>query len=118
MAIQNESSAVEAVNKEPELVASLDGGEPVLLDTNNECFMDLESKRVDAVVADEVLVKYVIKERGPEKFKILEENFGEEEYGIGVRKEDTKLLAEINKAMDEMREDGKYDEIYQKWFAN
>lgn len=118
VAIQNESSAVDAVNTEPELVASFAGGEPILFDTNNECFMDLEAKRADVVVADEVLARYYIKQRGAEKYKVLEEYFAEEEYGIGVRKEDTKLLAEINKAMNQMREDGTYDEIYQKWFAN
>jgi polar amino acid transport system substrate-binding protein len=118
VAIQNQSSAVDAVNTEPELVASFDGGEPILFETNNECFMDLEAKRADAVVADEVLARYYIKQRGAEKYKVLEEYFAEEEYGIGVRKEDTKLLAEINKAMNEMREDGTYDEIYLKWFAN
>lgn len=118
VAIQNESSAVDAVNTEPELVASFDQGAPILFDTNNECFMDLEAKRADAVVADEVLARYYIKQRGAEKYKVLEEYFTEEEYGVGVRKEDTKLLAEINKALDKMREDGTYDEIYQKWFAN
>lgn len=117
VAIQNESSAVDAVNTEPELVASFAGGEPVLFDTNNEAFMDLEAKRSDAVVADEVLARYYIKQRGVEKYKVLEENFGEEEYGIGIRKEDTQLVAEINKAMEAIKGEGKYDEIYQKWFA-
>ena len=79
--------------------------------------MDLEAKRSDAVVADEVLARYYIKKRGAEKFKVLAEDFGEEEYGIGVRKEDAQLLAKVNGALDEMREDGKYEEIYQKWFA-
>lgn len=117
VAIQNQSSAVDAVNTEPELVASFAGGEPILFDTNNEAFMDLEAKRSDAVVADEVLARYYIKKRGAEKFKVLAEDFGEEEYGIGVRKEDAQLLAKVNGALDEMREDGKYEEIYQKWFA-
>lgn len=117
VAIQNQSSAVDAVNTEPELVASFAGGEPVLFDTNDQAFMDLEAKRADAVVADEVLARYYIKQRGAEKYKVLAEDFGEEDYGIGIRKEDTKLLAEVNKALDAMRADGTYNEIYQKWFA-
>ena len=55
VAAQTGSSAVDAMNTEPELVAAFDGGEPVLFDTNNEAFMDLEVKRSDALVADEVL---------------------------------------------------------------
>ncbi|MDD2235177.1 MAG: amino acid ABC transporter substrate-binding protein [Desulfitobacteriaceae bacterium] len=117
VAIQNESSAVDAVNTEPELVASFAGGEPILFDTNNEAFMDLEAKRADAVVADEVLARYYIKLRGVEKYKVLEEHFGEEEYGIGVRKDDVELLEAIDNALNELREDGTYEKIYQKWFA-
>jgi polar amino acid transport system substrate-binding protein len=117
VALQNGSSAVDAVNAEPELVAAFDGGAPVLFDTNNECFMDLEAGRAEAVVADEVLAKYYIKQRGAEKFKILEEDFGSEEYGIGVRKADKKLLELLDKTLDEMRADGTYKQIYDKWFS-
>ena len=48
--------------------------------------LDLEAGRSDAVVADEVLARYYIKLRGPENYKVLDEDFGEEDYGIGVRK--------------------------------
>ena len=116
VAVQSESSALEAINKEPEIVETFDGGEPVLFDTNHEAIMDLEAGRVNAVVGDEVLIRYYIKQKNPEDYKILEEDFGEEEYGIGLRKEDKKLLELINKTLDEMREDGSYDEIYGKWF--
>ena len=53
--------------------------------------MDLEAGRTDAVVADEVIIRYYVSKKGEEKYKILEEDFGKEEYGIGVRKEDTAL---------------------------
>ncbi|HHX24256.1 MAG: amino acid ABC transporter substrate-binding protein [Tepidanaerobacteraceae bacterium] len=118
VAAQTGSSAVDAMNTEPELVAAFDGGEPVLFDTNNEAFMDLEAKRSDALVADEVLARYYIKQRGAEKYVILEEDFGDEEYGIGFRKQDKKLLEMVDNTLDEMREDGTFDEIYQKWFGD
>ncbi len=117
VAAQTGSSAVDAMNTEPELVKSFDGGEPVLFDTNNEAFMDLEAKRVDAVVADEVLARYYIKQKGADKYTILDEDFGDEEYGIGFRKQDKKLLEMVDKTLDEMRKDGSYDLIYQKWFG-
>ena len=58
-----------------------------------------------------------MKQRGAEKYRVLEDNFGEEEYGIGVRKSDTELLEQLNKALEEARNDGSYDALYQKWFA-
>jgi len=117
VAIQNQSSAIDAVNTEPDLVASFKDGEPVLFDTNNECFMDLEAGRSDAVVADEVLARYYIKLRGPEKYKVLDEDFGEEDYAVGLRKSDGELLEAINGAMNDLRDDGTYHEFYIKWFA-
>ncbi len=117
VAAQTGSSAVDAMNTEPELVKAFDGGEPVLFDTNHEAFMDLEAKRVDAVVADEVLARYYIKQKGVEKYTILDEDFGDEEYGIGFRKQDNKLLEMVEKTLDDMRKDGTYDSIYQKWFG-
>ena len=54
--------------------------------TNNEAFNDLEAGRSDAIVVDEVLARYYMKQNGEEKYKVLEENLGDEEFGIGLRK--------------------------------
>ena len=63
---QNGSSSLDAINKDSEFVESLSGGAAILFDTYNDAFMDLEAKRSDALVADEVLVRYYLKERGTE----------------------------------------------------
>lgn len=118
VAAQSGSTAVDAIMNYPELVAEFNGGEPTLFETNDQAFMDLEAGRSDAVVADEVLARYYIKQRGEEKYKVLEEDFGKEEYGIGIRKLDTELLKLVDDTLDEIREDGTYDEIYSKWFSN
>ncbi|SDY74903.1 amino acid ABC transporter substrate-binding protein, PAAT family (TC 3.A.1.3.-) [Proteiniborus ethanoligenes] len=116
VAAQNGSSAVDAMNKEPTIVSSFKGGEPVVFDTNNEALMDLEAGRVDAFVGDEVLARYYIKQRGYDKYKVIEENFGKEEYGIGMRKGDKELVKQVDKALDDMKQDGTYEEIFNKWF--
>ncbi len=116
VAAQNGSSAIEAMNKEPNIVSSFKGGEPVVFDTNNEALMDLDAGRVDAFVGDEVLARYYIKQRGANKYNILEDNFGKEEYGVGMRKQDKELIKEVNKALEDIRQDGTYEEIYNKWF--
>lgn len=115
--IQNGSSSLDAVNKEPELVKSFKNGEPVLFDTNNEALMDLEAGRIDAVVADEILARYYIKARGAEKYRVLDEDFGREEYGIGVRKDDKVLLDKVNKTLSEMKDDGTSQRLSEKWFG-
>ncbi|WP_052221181.1 transporter substrate-binding domain-containing protein [Clostridium homopropionicum] len=114
---QNQSSAVDAINKEPELVKSFKDGKIYTFETNNDALMDLEAKRIDAVVADEILIRYYISKKGQEKYKVLKEDFGSESYGVGVRKEDKALLDKLNAAFDEMKKDGKAAEISKKWFG-
>ena len=113
---QSESSAVTAMEKEEELYSSFNGGSAITFEDNNQALMDLEAGRIDAVVADEILVRYYLSLKGEEKFKILDDNFGEEEYGVGIRKGDTEMVDDFNKAYKEMQEDGTLQEISEKWF--
>lgn len=116
VATQNSSSSLEAIEKSGEL-DKFKNGEAILFDTYNEAFMDLEAGRVDAVVADEVLARYYIAERGEEKYKVVDGDFGDEEYGVGVRKSDTTLLDKLNAVLDDMKKDGSAAKISEKWFG-
>jgi len=114
---QNQSSAVTAMEKEAELYASFNGGKAITFEDNNQALMDLEAGRVDAIVADEILVRYYIQLKGEEKFNVLVENFGEEEYGVGMRKNDTKMVEKFNEILKEMKEDGTMKKISEQWFG-
>lgn len=114
---QNQSSAVSAMEKEADLYASFYGSKAITFEDNNQALMDLEAGRCDAIVADEILVRYYIKLKGEEKFKILDENFGDEEYGVGIRKGDTKMVEAFNEVLEEMKADGTMKEISEKWFG-
>lgn len=77
---------------------------------------DLKTKRLDAVVIDEVVARYYMaKEEGT--FKLLDESLAPEEYGIGVKKGNEELLNKLQKALDELNQDGTAAEISQKWFG-
>jgi len=117
VAAQTGSSAVDAISEEPEVLATFKDGKPVTYESNNDVLMDLEAGRVDAAVADEVVIKYYISKRGEEKFKLLEEDFGDEEYGVGMRQSDTELVEAFNKAYAELKEEGTLAEISTKWFG-
>lgn len=116
--VQASSSAVDAVEKEADLLKSFKDGKLVQFETNNDALMDLEAGRIQAVVGDEILIKYYMKERGENKYKVLEEDFGNEEYGIGARKEDKDLVNAINKALDEIKKEGTAKNISEKWFGD
>ena len=113
---QTGSTAVDAVAADGDIIKSFDGGNLVTFEDNNAALMDLEAKRLDAIVVDEILARYYMKARGSEKYKILDENFGKEQYGVGIRKGDTKFVDAFNKALDEVIADETAGEISKKWF--
>lgn len=112
--LQQDSSALNALMADEEIYNFV--GEVVQYPENFEALLDLQSGRIDAVIVDEILGKYYIN-KNPGVFEVLEENFGEEEYGVGLRLEDKKLLEELNRILKEMKEDGTMAEISKKWFG-
>ena len=113
---QDQSTAVDAVESDGNIMSTFDGGNIITFEDNNQALMDLEAGRLDAIVVDEILARYYIKARGEEKYKILTENFGNEQYGVGMRKGDTQFTEAFNKALDEVISDGQAGEISKKWF--
>ena len=115
---QSQSSAVDAIENDGDIKDTFKDGQIVTFDTNNEALMDLEAGRLDAVVADETLAKYYINQRGADKYKVLEEDFGKESYAVGMRKNDTELLKAFNEAFNELVEEGKAGDISRTWFGD
>ncbi|WP_368488679.1 amino acid ABC transporter substrate-binding protein [Clostridium sp. BJN0013] len=83
---------------------------------NTEALLDLSQGRTDAVVVDEVVGRYYI-EKKPDLYKILDDNFGVEDYGVGIRKTDTSFKEKLDEALDAIKSDGTADKISQKWFG-
>nr|4ZV1_A Chain A, AncQR [synthetic construct]4ZV2_A Chain A, AncQR [synthetic construct] len=86
-------------------------------DNFSEAFQELKSGRVDAVVTDNAVALAYVKQNPNAGVKIVGETFSGEPYGIAVRKGNSELLEKINKALEEMKKDGTYDKIYEKWFG-
>jgi len=84
-------------------------------DTILLAFEDLELGRIDAIMNDFPVNAYISKTRG--NTKVVATIQTDESYGIGVKKGNDKLLEAINDALQDMKDDGAYDEIYDKWFG-
>lgn len=112
--LQAGSSAKEAVEKDAATFESF--GKLLEFTSNDEALLDLTTGRVDAVVVDEVVGRYYIAKK-PDTYTVLTEHFGEEEFGVGVRKSDEAFLDELDKALDAMKADGTAAEISNKWFG-
>jgi len=112
--VQDGSSAIDAVQKDAATAKSIK--ELKKFGDNVTALMDLSAGRLDALVVDEVVGRYYTAKK-PGEYRVLEENFGTEDYGVGTRKEDTELMAKLEKAMDEMKADGSAATISTKWFG-
>lgn len=112
--VQMGSSSDEALNKDKETAESLK--EIKKYPNNTDALLDLKSGRIDAVVLDEIVGRYYTSKKEGE-YKILKDNFGGEEYGVGYRKEDESFGQALDKILDEMKEDGTADEISKEWFG-
>ena len=112
--IQLGSSAVSAVESEPEVLDSFQ--ELRKFSNNTEALMDLQTGRVQAVVLDRIVARYYMSQR-PGQFIVLEDDFGSEKYGVGVRDGADSFRKALNEALDEMIADGTATEISKKWFG-
>ena len=88
-----------------------------LFNTNTESAMELTNGGVDAVINDSPVIGYYLAQGGSEVAKTVGDVMEAEQYGIAVKKDNTKLLEDINKALAELKKDGEYDKIYKTWFG-
>ena len=79
-------------------------------------FKDLEHGRVEAVTEMLPASLYMISRQFKELKVVTSYNKGD--VGVNTRREDTDLLAAINKALEEIKAEGKLRELNRKWFGD
>jgi polar amino acid transport system substrate-binding protein len=81
-------------------------------DDQDTAYEDLALHRTEAVLMDYPIALYCT---DPARLKIVGPPIGAMRYGIAIRKDNPKLLAEVNNALTECIRTGELREIYQKW---
>jgi len=90
--------------------------EMVKFNTFSEALLDLNSGRIDAIVIDEIMGRYVL-EQETYDIDVTDVSLGDEEYGIGFRLEDIELRDEIDKILYELQDQGVTATISNNWFG-
>lgn len=80
-----------------------------------EAFTALKAGQGDALTTDNALL-YGMAKQDP-NFRVVEGTFTEEPYGIALPKGDAEFVALVNDLLKEMKQNGEYDKLYEKWIG-
>ena len=84
----------------------------------NEALIDLKNDRIDALLIDRVYANYYLTSEGiMDDYEIFPAGFESESFAVGVRKSDKTLQEQLNQAFVALYQEGKFQEISQKWFG-
>ncbi|WHX26596.1 transporter substrate-binding domain-containing protein [Virgibacillus halodenitrificans] len=95
---------------------NIEGAEASQFEQLDQAYMAVENGSADAVLYDAPNVAYYIKTKG-DGLKVVGDLYQAEDYGIAISKGNDELVAAIDDALATLKENGKYDELYEKWFG-
>jgi ABC-type amino acid transport substrate-binding protein len=88
-------------------------------DTAPTALTELINGGVEAVITDSPVLLDFIKKNSNAKVTFIDPKLpSEDHYGIAMKKENTKLHQAINEGLKKVKESGKYDAIYKKYFGD
>ncbi|MCL6638653.1 MAG: basic amino acid ABC transporter substrate-binding protein [Firmicutes bacterium] len=114
--LKGKSIAVQSGTTGESEAKKIEGAKVRSFTNSDQTFMELKNGGVDAVINDYPVTQYFIKQ-GNSDIKIAGDRFDAEDYGIAVPKGKTELLNKINHGLKTLKQNGKYKELYVKWFG-
>ncbi|WUH96727.1 glutamate ABC transporter substrate-binding protein [Spirillospora sp. NBC_00431] len=82
----------------------------------SECVSKLKAGALDAVSTDDLIIAgFATQQKGA--FKVINDPFTDEKYGVGIKKGDTETCEAVNKAINQMYTDGTAKTLLDKHFA-
>lgn len=104
------------LNTTGQYAAEKNGMQTNKYDTTPDALNALISGGVDAVVADSPVVLWFEAQNPTAQIESVDANSGEEFYGIAMKQGNTDLAGKVNASLKKLMDNGKYNEIYKKWF--
>lgn len=82
----------------------------------DNAYLELRTGNVDAAFHDTPNILYYIKTAGDGQVRSAGDQVMAQQYGIAFPK-GSELVTKVNDILAKMKEDGRYDAIYEKWFG-
>ncbi|MDZ5472196.1 amino acid ABC transporter substrate-binding protein [Bacillus sp. 31A1R] len=98
-------------------IAKDNGAEIVGVEGFNQAIDLINSKRADVTINDKLSVLDLLKQKPDTPIKIVAEHEDASRSGFMFRKSNTELVDAVNKALQDIIDDGTYEEISKKWFG-
>ena len=85
-----------------------------------DAFLELNKGGCFAMLNDGPVNKYFLTQKASKSMNLTALDFvvSDDFYGMAVQKGNKKLLKELDDVLDEMRADGTFQKIYDKWFGD
>ncbi|HEM6115692.1 amino acid ABC transporter substrate-binding protein [Streptococcus pluranimalium] len=116
---QSGSSGYEAFSANPKVLKDfVKDGDATQYETFTQALIDLKNDRIDGLLIDRVYANYYLQEEGDiDQYNIVTGDFEGEAFAVGARKADKTLVNKVNAAFKKLYEEGKFQEISNKWFG-
>jgi len=88
--------------------------EIVTFPSDAEMFQAIKAGQVDALLQD---LPVNLGHTTGGDFEVVETYSTDEQYGLAMKKGDTELVDQVNEQLTKMRDDGTYDDLYNKYFS-
>ncbi|NLJ60379.1 MAG: basic amino acid ABC transporter substrate-binding protein [Firmicutes bacterium] len=108
--------AVQTGSTNEDAARDVEGAKIRLFGTFTDAMMEVAAGRADACILDSVVAKHYMLMQ-PGAYEVASDVFFEAPVGIAVSKESPELTEAIEEALAELKEDGTYDSIIEKWFG-
>ena len=96
---------------------NIDGATPKEYKQLDQAYLSVASGSTDAVLYDAPNVAYYIKTKGADSLKMVGDLLQAEDYGIAISKGQPELVEAINTSLKTLKDNGTYDELFEKWFG-
>lgn len=115
--LQGKTLGVSIGSTGEEAARKIPGANVRVFNAINEAFLEVQNGGVDAVVNDIPTNEYYVSHAGNKNVRTAEVALTKEDLSIAVLKGNTELLTKIDDGLAKIKANGKFSEIYEKWFG-
>jgi polar amino acid transport system substrate-binding protein len=97
-------------------IKKLPGVFPHPVSARTDCLVALQELDVDGILTDDAIL-YGFLAQDPHT-KLLDGNISNEPYGLAIAKDHPEFVRFVNAVLEQMRSDGQWTKIWNRWFGN